>query len=215
MESTFLLLDESMKSWGIYTNKAILYNMYYNLKKLDSEKQFCLHEYYTNSNCIKNTIEDDDIEEFLQGAKQLHSKKEKLEAIPKEIKREIEKVKEKLSIFKDNFITFKRLLKDRVISLNETDINKIPELFKDKFEIFRDIIVKKVPPDDMFGYFADRFVPQLGTLSVETINDLTDVNTDDLDVPKLIANADCDETDSDDSDKESDSDSESGSDSDE
>ena len=98
METTFILLDEKMQSWGIFSNRTTLYNMYYNLKKLDDSKTFCIHEYITNSNCIKNIIEDEDIEEFLGGIKKQPNNKEKLEVIPKEIKREIEKIKEKLCI---------------------------------------------------------------------------------------------------------------------
>ena len=53
--------------------------------------------------------------------------------------------------------TFNKLLGDNIFSLEETDMEKIPLLFRDKFEIYRDIKIKEIPEQEMFSYFMDRF----------------------------------------------------------
>ncbi len=187
MDTVYVLLDEKEKSWGIYSNKHSLYNMCYNLKLMNTNMKYKLHEYSINSNIIKNIIQEEDISSHLGFTQRTSSNVSNQTAIiPKEIRREVEKIKEKLSIFKENFVTFHRLLKDKKIQLDETNLGNIPPLFKDKFVIFRDIILKKVPEEDMFSYFADRYVPSQGSLTIETINDMSDIDASVLNFKKNV-----------------------------
>lgn len=172
MDNIYVLVDQNNNTWGIFLNKTILYNMFYNLKKMNKNNTFSIHEYISNSNIIKNIINEEDFDDFV--SIQIYEKKEKGEHIPKEIKREVDKIKEKLSIFKENYIVFKKLLNDNIIKLDETNIDNIPKLFRDKFYIYRDIILKKVPDEDAFSYFSDRYIPNMNSL--EIINDISDID---------------------------------------
>lgn len=165
MDNVYLLKDENNEIWGVYSNKAILYNVFYNLKKMNKFAHFAISVYTLNSNIITETILEEDFFKFF-GIEKKHVQDNR------DINRELEKAKEKLNIFRENFVTFNRLLKDRVISLDETNLSKIPELFRDKFEIYRDIILKKIPDEDQFGYFSDRYSPAKKSLTIETINDI-------------------------------------------
>ena len=165
MDNVYLLKDENNEIWGVYSNKAILYNVFYNLKKMNKFALFSINVFTINSNIITQTFLEEDFNTFF-GIEKKHVQDNR------DINRELEKAKEKLNIFRDNFVTFNRLLKDRVITLDETNLSNIPELFRDKFEIYRDIILKKIPDEDQFGYFSDRYAPQKRSLTIETINDI-------------------------------------------
>lgn len=140
---------------GIFKNSILLLSTYKTIKEILPEEDLLIQEIIINTNIIKKTYNEEQLIK-LAGLDKVENDL-CTDAYPKEIKNEIEKIKVKLSIFKENLKTFDKLLKDKVFSLEETNLENIPLLFRDKFEIFRDIKLNDIPEDEMFSYFMDRF----------------------------------------------------------
>jgi hypothetical protein len=154
MESCFVLLERNTnKLFGVFTDKVLLYSMIENIIDLAPSKMLTIKEIVINTNVTKNTYDSQSIKELLPFNTKTFSSDTN---IPIDIKFEVDKIKNKFNIFKENFKVFKKLLEDKVITL-EDDIEKVPELFKDKYEIYRDIEVLKVPEKEQFQYFIDRY----------------------------------------------------------
>lgn len=163
----YVLIEESNnKIWGVFSDTVQLADRYLNISELDPTKKLIIKEYLNNTNIVKITL--DKKQEVVKLAS-LTWELEKLNSddsqgsgetdnYPKEIKREVEKVKVKYNLFKENFATFHRLIEDNVVSL-DSKLEQVPFLFQDKFEIYRDIIQKGVPIEDAFSYFMDRYQP--------------------------------------------------------
>jgi len=156
---TYILLDNTQKIWGIFSELIPLVNAYLNILELDNTKQLEIKEYMNNTNIVCKTFDKkEDICKLIGLKCSVEETLEETSTFPKDMKREIEKVREKYTIFHENLETFNRLLEDKVITL-ESPVEQIPELFQDKFEIYRDIVIKAVPKENAFSYFMDRYVP--------------------------------------------------------
>jgi hypothetical protein len=124
-----------------------------NIIDICPNKKFIIREILTNTNVTKNIFDETSIKELLP----FNTKSFMADSnIPIEIKFEVEKIKDKFNIFKENFKVFKKLLDDKIISLEDNKEN-VPELFSDKFEIYRDIQKMEVPEKEQFQYFMDRY----------------------------------------------------------
>jgi len=154
METCFVLLEkETNKLFGVFMNKILLYSMIQNILDICPDKRFIIREIIMNTNVTKNTYDDNSLKELIPfDTKSFISDTN----IPIDIKFEVDKIKNKFNIFKENFKVFKQLLNDKVISL-DSDIETVPELFRDKFEIYRDIQQMEVPEKEQFQYFIDRY----------------------------------------------------------
>ena len=163
---TFIIVEENnAKIWGIFTDTTQLASTYLNILELNPSKILIVKEYISNTNIVKCSYKTK--KEILNLCKlqwldKSEDKKENdsVESIdyPRAIKREVDKIIEKYNIFSENLKTFYRLLENKVFTLDD-EIEKIPILFQDKFEIYKDIVLLKVPDNEAFEYFIDRFTP--------------------------------------------------------
>lgn len=137
---------------GIFKDTILLYSTYKTIKELLPSELLKVQQVIINTNIVKKVYTEPELDELIGLESNAVS-----EVFPKEIKREVDKIKQKLCIFKENMKTFEKLIADNIIDLDEEDRENIPILFRDKFDIFRDIIKLKIPEDEMFSYFVDRF----------------------------------------------------------
>lgn len=186
---------------GIYKTESSLCASLSSLKLFVPNTRFEAKKVLLGSNIVVNHFSQEDIEcatqkivQKVQNAGSLSlpssakreadlsvSPGEVLIKIPIEIRSEVKKVKEKYAVFVENLTTFRRLLQDKVVRL-DMKISLVPELFRDKFYIFRDIVLNKVPDEDAFGYFMDRFMPNHeDNFVLETINEVSSDDDDDDD----------------------------------
>lgn len=160
----YILQDDTEKVWGVFNDKVLMYGMYENLTSLIPKNRtisILLLTMNTNT-VIKEWKDVTEIKKQFHPSKfQCDANETKSEQIPKELRQEWCKLNRRLSEFKGNFDVFKKMLKDGLISL-DTDINDVPELLRDKYNIFSDIIRLEIPEDECFGYYMDRYyyIPQ-------------------------------------------------------
>lgn len=160
-DSVYLLMNDANNTIrGVFKDPTLLYNNYKMIQQILPTERLIVKEIILNTNIIRKHFSEDEIKKltginFVSDGElnEIHE----IHEIPKEIKNEVGKIKIKLNIFKENMKTFNKLLGDNIFSLEETDMEKIPLLFRDKFEIYRDIKIKEIPEQEMFSYFMDRF----------------------------------------------------------
>jgi hypothetical protein len=149
----FVLTEKNKgKVWGVFEDTNHLMSIYRCVKELKVDAKLVVTQFLLNTTIVVHEADSEDAVTELCGYQSRSCKQD----LPREILPEIQRVKEKLSIFKDNMNTFKRLLDDGVITL-ESDFDQVPELFRDKFDIYRDIIRLDVPETEAFSYFNDRY----------------------------------------------------------
>ena len=184
MSDTVYTLIHNGDICGIFKDESSLCASLSSLRFLVPDASFEAKKVLLGSNIVVNHLSQEDIEgitkklvEKVQGDVRACGHKEEpvfgevSMKIPVEIRSEVKKVKAKYAVFVENLETFHRLLHDNVIQLN-MKLSKVPELFHDKFYIFRDIVLNKVPDEDAFGYFMDRYTPN-NQFVLETVNDIS------------------------------------------
>jgi hypothetical protein len=97
--------------------------------------------------------------------------------IPKEMKRQYEKMKEKLAVFKESLGSFRKMVDDGVVDI-KSDTPSLPKMFLtkfpwDRYDILLDILRKHVPDDNAFDYFMERYQATTeDECTIETINEI-------------------------------------------
>ena len=97
--------------------------------------------------------------------------------IPKEMKRQYEKMKEKLAVFKESLGSFLKMVDDGVVDI-KSDTPSLPKMFLtkfpwDRYDILLDILRKHVPDDNAFDYFMERYQATTeDECTIETINEI-------------------------------------------
>ena len=208
-ETLYLLLDRrSGRVHGIYRDGLSLCSMYSNLKSLAPHVSFEARRLIIGSNMAVEVLADEALEEMGEGylmtkgpgsaaptsAPIVDANGETCVKIPIETRSEVVKVKEKYSVFTENMRTFRRLLDGGVIDLG-MDASAVPELFRDKFDIFRDIVSHDVPDEHAFGYFMDRYVPNQRGGAAFVLETVNEVSSDDSEgVTEELSDDDDDES---------------------
>ena len=168
MKYVYVLSEiQSGKLWGIYEDLTLLLNSYLNLRALNLY-DLQIKKLILNTNIIHEIVDTHQtILDYCHFKSPIHHKSttngqdpnttiEK--KYPKAIIPQIEKVEQQYSIFLSNLKTFHQLIDDKVFTL-DSSVDMVPELFRDKFEIFRDIVLLNVPDEEAFTYFHDRYDP--------------------------------------------------------
>jgi len=150
----YVLSEPGGDVWGVFSEKLLVRSMYENLRRLSPLRCFRVDTVVLNTNL---RIRSEDADQFCGPVEKEAEGGECV--VPKEIRREVEKVKSRFSVFKEGMKVFRKMLEDRSLGLNE-EKDQVPELFRDKYHIMRDIILKSVPEEDSFAYFSDRYVPE-------------------------------------------------------
>lgn len=142
----FLLLDMETKSFiGLYNTQEHAKHCFELIKQYSPTSKIDFLEIVPSENKIKNIT--NCIEANVDP---LH--------FPKEMKNQIQKLQDKYNMFIEEKKTFDKLLNDKVISLDNTDMNTVPDLFRDKFEIFKNITRNGLLPEKQFDYFCDAYI---------------------------------------------------------
>lgn len=208
--TVYTLLHSDKGICGVFENEESLCASLSSLKHLNPEARFEANKILLGSNIVVNHLSHDDIESTVQKLvenvngkipqpiiannssnnsdptqeKPRHQQHpcapgEVLVKIPAEIKSEVNKVKQRYEVFLENYKTFRRLLRDKVVRL-DMKTSMVPDLFRDKFYIFRDIVLNKVPDEDAFSYFMDRYIPNYEDhqFVLETINEINNSSDD-------------------------------------
>ena len=205
--TVYALTLESEEFCGVYDDEQSLCKSFSNLKSFIAPKSLKAKKLLVGSNIVINELSHEDLDAMTDNIiKRIrtpcsHSKQpakiveeppksnnsnEVTITIPVEIRSEVMKVKERYSMFVENMTTFRRLLEDGVVHLGMKP-SMVPELFRDRFHIFRDIIINKVTDEYAFGYFMDRYIPsdvmmsdsRASSFLLETINESSDDDDED------------------------------------
>lgn len=156
----FVLLEqESGRIWGMYDDTNHLLSTYLSVTELKPSVRLAVNQYIINTTIVRDQFNTK--ESILKLCGYTPPRVADLDettstSVPREILAEVERVKERFSLFTGNMIAFRRLLDQGVITL-DSPAESVPELFRDKFEIYRDIVRLEVPDNEAFTYFMDRF----------------------------------------------------------
>jgi hypothetical protein len=97
--------------------------------------------------------------------------------IPREMKRQYEKMKEKLAVFKESLGSFRKMVDDGVVDI-KSDTPSLPKMFMtkfpwDRYDVLLDILRKHVPDENAFDYFMERYQATTeDECTIETINEI-------------------------------------------
>ena len=176
----YVLCDSGDKIWGVFTDTTLLYSMYHNLRTLDQRISLTIKEYSWNTNIVLSHWNlHGEIERAFNKNKREKTASSSELVVPNELKGEFQKLKLRLVEFKDNYTVFKRLLDEGIITV-ESPIKDVPILLRDRFSIFCDILKMKIPEEEMFSYFVDRYYPE------PPKNLLCDSSDDDLNNTRFV-----------------------------
>lgn len=157
MSDIFVLLGKD-KIWGIFTETSLLYSMYENLLCAAPNLELKIQQIKLNTNTLLHEWTDDAVIKRSYHPKDdiLHKQLNSQELVPHELRHEVSKLKVRLGEFQENLKIFKKMLEDGLLTLDSPK-EQIPQLLRDKFYIYRDIVRFDVPDEDAFGYFIDRY----------------------------------------------------------
>lgn len=142
----YLLLDMQSKSFiGLYTTLEHAKHCYNLIKQYSPTSKIDFLEIEPSENKIKN------INHCIEG--NIDSSN-----YPKEMQNQINKLQEKYNMYVEEKKTFDKLVQDKALTLKDTDINQVPELFRDKFNIFRNITINNIPEEKQFDFFCNNYV---------------------------------------------------------
>lgn len=157
--NTFVLVNRDTGDiWGVFTDTQLLFSMYKNLSLLDKTLHLSIKEYMCNTNLVVSEISEPEKVDTKYNPRAPNKEDTDNQAlsVPPPLRNEFTKLQCRFNEFKQNFNVFNQLLGENVIHCNSSK-DDIPFLFRDKFDIFVDIVKMDMNEDDAFGYFMDRF----------------------------------------------------------
>jgi hypothetical protein len=158
--NTFVLVSRDTGDiWGVFTDTQLLFAMYKNLTLLDQTLHLTVKEYMCNTNLVvSETSEPEHVNSKYNPSApdKGGSDDDQTLSVPPPLRNEFTKLQCRFNEFKQNFNVFKQLLNEGVIHLNSPK-EDVPFIFRDKVDIFVDIIKMDMNEDDAFGYLMDRF----------------------------------------------------------
>ena len=171
------------KIYGIYNDKNLAIGYMFDSIILEKNINIVLNEYLLNSSIIKN--QDDiksfekinfeivglnlkkkealniylkEIEKIKEEFENFKIKQEKYQNILKEKKQDEYNDQELYNIFESNMKVYNKLISDKIINPEESTIDDIPELFRDKYPIYRTIELCKITDKQkQFDFFKKNY----------------------------------------------------------